>query len=278
MNLLAYVNAYKGLKNQEVAVDWLFDTFQSSDNVRWNEFVREWKGSSDPKGSNIFQFLSTKGYQQTHQLTAIGYVAAWFESQSKVKDEFASKWSANPSVKEYLTKAQLEKLIGGTINEQEVARFNQAVERLDSKTHLVIAHFLAQVLHESGNLRYRKEIATGDAYEGRKDLGNTQRGDGRRFKGAGAIQLTGRFNYEKFSKWVRDPEVMRGVDYVADRYFWETAVWYWNSRGLSRAANSDSLPKVTRLVNGGLNGFSDRLVKLTKAKQILGLPITPQNP
>ncbi len=69
---------------------------------------------------------------------------------------------------------------------------------LDNSLRLI--HFLAQLAHETGNFRYMEEIASGAAYEGRKDLGNTQAGDGKRFKGRGPIQLTGRANHRKYGQ------------------------------------------------------------------------------
>jgi putative chitinase len=136
-------------------------------------------------------------------------------------------------------------------------------------TPLRMAHFLAQVGHESGELRYCEEIASGDAYEGRKDLGNTQPGDGRRFKGRGLIQLTGRANYSAYSK-------ARGIDYTTDQGAEllagdpETAVdvacWFWTTHKLNALADKDDITTITKRINGGLNGFEDRQAKLARAK------------
>lgn len=136
-------------------------------------------------------------------------------------------------------------------------------------TPLRIAHFLAQVGHESGELRYSEEIASGAAYEGRKDLGNTQPGDGPRFKGRGLIQLTGRANYMAYGK-------ARGVDYTTDAGAKllasdpETAVdvacWFWTTHNLNTLADKDDVTTITKRINGGLNGFDDRKAKLARAK------------
>ncbi|MCX7219989.1 MAG: glycoside hydrolase family 19 protein, partial [Burkholderiales bacterium] len=77
-----------------------------------------------------------------------------------------------------------------------LAGLNATMLEFNINTPLRLASFLAQVGHESGQLKYLKELASGDAYEGRKDLGNTQAGDGVRFKGRGLIQITGRANYK----------------------------------------------------------------------------------
>ena len=81
-----------------------------------------------------------------------------------------------------------------------VAPLNAAMYEFHINSPLRQAAFIAQIAHESGELRYVKEIASGAAYEGRKDLGNTQPGDGMRYKGRGLIQITGRNNYAECGK------------------------------------------------------------------------------
>lgn len=140
-------------------------------------------------------------------------------------------------------------------------------------THLRFAHFIAQVAHESGALRWVQEIATGEAYEGRKDLGNVQPGDGRRFKGRGLIQLTGRSNYAQFARMLERPDIMAEPSLVATEPDLAvlTACWFWRTRNIDRWADEDDLERVTRAVNGGLNGLADRRDYLVRAKRILGV-------
>lgn len=132
-----------------------------------------------------------------------------------------------------------------------------------------MAHFLAQIAHESGSLRYTEEIASGRAYEGRKDLGNTQKGDGARFKGRGLIQLTGRANYEEYSR-------VSGVDYIAHPEWLArpadavaVSAWFWFDRELNELADRDELMAITRSINGGYNGLSEREAFAVRAKKIL---------
>lgn len=135
-----------------------------------------------------------------------------------------------------------------------------------------IAHFLAQCGHESGGLKWLKEIASGSAYEYRKDLGNTQPGDGPKYKGAGAIQLTGRFNYGKFSKYIGDPAIMGGCNYVAKHYPFTSAGFFWLSNDLNHYCDIGySVEQITRKVNGGLRGLSDRINWYNKISKVLGL-------
>lgn len=132
-----------------------------------------------------------------------------------------------------------------------------------------LAHFLAQLAHESGNFIYMEEIASGAAYEGRKDLGNTQPGDGRRFKGRGPIQLTGRANY-------RDYGHALGIDLEGNPEIaaipsigMMTACRYWRDKGLNELADADDVERITRRINGGINGLADRKAKLAKIKGLL---------
>jgi putative chitinase len=132
------------------------------------------------------------------------------------------------------------------------------------------AAFLAQLAHESGQLRYFEEIASGAAYEGRRDLGNTQPGDGVRFKGRGPIQLTGRANYTAASRAL-------GVDLVSNPELAATpqmgfriAQWFWNSRNLNSYADAGNFDAITYRVNGGYNGKAARDAYYARALQVLG--------
>ena len=148
----------------------------------------------------------------------------------------------------------------------------KAMNKYQINTPLRAAHFVAQVGHETASFLYMEEIADGSAYEGRADLGNTQPGDGRRFKGRGLIQLTGRANYSAYSKDC-------GVDYVANPMTVATdpfvcvdvAGWYWNKRNINRLADRDDVKAVTKAINGGFNGLDDRMDYLYRAKQVLGI-------
>ncbi len=96
-----------------------------------------------------------------------------------------------------------------------------------------VSAFIAQVGHESGQLRYSEEIASGNAYEGRKDLGNTQIGDGKRYKGRGLIQITGRYNYTAISKdlgedFIKYPELLSTPKFAV-----ASACWFWDKKKLN---------------------------------------------
>jgi putative chitinase len=137
---------------------------------------------------------------------------------------------------------------------------------------LRVAHFLAQLGHESGDLRYCEEIADGDAYEGRTDLGNTKKGDGRRFKGRGLIQLTGRANYRAYGE-ARGRDFLEGDNPTLLASDPELAVdvagWFWATRGLNEPADRDDLRLITRRINGGYNGLADRAAHLAQARWFL---------
>lgn len=145
-----------------------------------------------------------------------------------------------------------------------------AMDRFHINTVTRIAAFLAQVLHESGSLRWTREIASGIAYEGR--LGNTQPGDGERFAGRGLIQVTGRANYEACGKGlgldlIATPELLERPDYAA-----LSAAWWWWAHGCNELADSGDFVKLTRKINGGVNGLAERQALWARARAVLEPP------
>lgn len=162
-------------------------------------------------------------------------------------------------------KADVQSRIVGEIS----AIFAPTLDSYGINTKLRIAHFMGQVTHECAGFRTTEEFASGAEYEGREDLGNTHAGDGKRYKGRGLIQLTGRANYKKIGQVLDipledDPE-LAGEPAISLRIACE----YWKSRNINAAADRDDLIKATRLVNGGLNGLDDRRKYLQKSKTAL---------
>lgn len=154
----------------------------------------------------------------------------------------------------------------------EVApHLNHAMAEAGIDTPQRQAMFIAQLAHESGGFQYLEEIASGEAYEGRSDLGNTEPGDGARYKGRGYIQLTGRANYRAAGEALGldlegHPELAALPENAA-----RVAAWYWNSRDINAAADSGDFVQVTRLINGGTNGLADREEYYARARAALGI-------
>lgn len=146
---------------------------------------------------------------------------------------------------------------------------NQCLIRFGITSHPSLRHFMSQCALESALGRYTKEIASGQAYEYRASLGNTQPGDGPRFKGAGYIQLTGRYNYQKFANYMGDQNIMQGVDYVAKNYPWTSAGYWWYSHNMNQFCdNGATVEQVTKRVNGGTRGLEQRKKYYNLACQI----------
>ena len=137
------------------------------------------------------------------------------------------------------------------------------------------AAFIAQCGHESMGFAYTREIwgptAAQLKYEGRADLGNTQKGDGSLYRGRGLIQITGRANYAKAGAalgldLVRNPQWLESADLAA-----RSAGWFWRANGCSAFADRDDFVGLTRKINGGTNGLSDRQLRWATAKKALGV-------
>lgn len=154
--------------------------------------------------------------------------------------------------------------------QQYLPLLNQAMAEAHIDTPRRQAAFLAQLAHESGELKYFEELASGAAYEGRRDLGNTQPGDGVRYKGRGPIQLTGRNNYRAAGQALGlDLEANPALAARPDVGF-RTAAWFWNSRNLSPLADQGNFRAITKKINGGYNGEAGREKYWARAKQALG--------
>jgi putative chitinase len=148
---------------------------------------------------------------------------------------------------------------------------NAAMAEYAIDTPLRQAGFLSQIAHESGSLRYVRELASGKAYEDRADLGNSEPGDGPRFKGRGFLQITGRTNYRRCSlalygdeRLLSDPALLETPAPAA-----RSAAWYWSAHGLSALADAGDVRGMTRRINGGLNGLAERMEFYARAKKSL---------
>lgn len=183
-----------------------------------------------------------------------------------------------------MTTTQLQAVACGNAANAQIflPYLNDTCTKFNINTAARILIFLAQVSHESGGLFYTEELASGQAYEGRKDLGNVNPGDGVKFKGRGLIQITGRTNYQALSTalqadFVNNPTLLAGKNIhlcSADqlKYAALSAGWFWNRANLNAIAdniniqqpidegtNLDNFKLITKIINGGYNGLADRL-------------------
>ena len=150
---------------------------------------------------------------------------------------------------------------------------NTAMNRFQIVGAKRVAAFIAQIGHESGQLKYVKEIwgptKAQAKYEGRADLGNTVKGDGFKYRGRGLIQITGRANYVECGEalgldLINQPELLEKPQLAC-----MSAAWFWASRGLSTLADAGSFSKITSRINGGQNGAADRQALYDKALKVL---------
>ena len=187
----------------------------------------------------------------------------------------------------HLTEQQLLMIFPGARTQAGafILVLNNAMARRDISTPRRIAAFLAQIGHESGQLQHVRELGnekyfekydTGDLAE---RLGNSPEpdGDGQRYRGRGLIQVTGRSNYLQCSRalfaderLLQQPELLELPQWAA-----ESAAWFWERNGLNELADGDEFNRITRRINGGLNGLQDRLLLWDRAKAVLCPPASP---
>ncbi len=152
-----------------------------------------------------------------------------------------------------------------------VASFNKWADKFGIDTKQRAAGYIAQVAHETLQLIYLEEIASGQQYEGRKDLGNTQPGDGKRFKGRGFLMMTGRANYQEYaSSEFCVGDLMSHPEWLS-RFpgAQKSAMFYWYKNNLNEYADADDIKGMTRRINGGYNGLAQRQYYYRVAKRVL---------
>ncbi|MEW4226420.1 LysM peptidoglycan-binding domain-containing protein, partial [Rossellomorea marisflavi] len=155
-----------------------------------------------------------------------------------------------------VTESQLNELGWSSkyLSDAIIQDLNNCLELFNITTRSRICHFLSQCSVESLAGIYAEEIDDGWRYEGSTTLGNTQPGDGPKFKGGGYIQTTGRYNYTQFANYIGDPEVVnQGVTYLAAKYPWSSAGFWWYNNGMNALCdNNASVRTVTIRVNGAI--------------------------
>ncbi|MDR7032442.1 glycoside hydrolase family 19 protein [Mesorhizobium sp. BE184] len=175
-----------------------------------------------------------------------------------------------------LSLALVQKIVGKKLTAKQKANADSMVTAVNTYSDTLdlyqphrLAQYLAQLLHESGSFNFDRELwgptAAQKRYEGRKDLGNTVKGDGSKYRGRGPIQITGRANYREFTKWARKiasnaPDFEANPDAVnTDPWEGLGPIWYWDTHDLNRYADQGDIETITKKINGGLNGFDDRV-------------------
>lgn len=146
---------------------------------------------------------------------------------------------------------------------------NDAMREFQIDNGLREAAFIAQVAHESAGFHYLRELASGDAYEGRRELGNTESGDGRKYKGRGLIQTTGRANYQQCGDalgvdLINSPETLESPVMAC-----RSAAWFWRKHGCNELADKGDFVMITKRINGGLNGYKERLSYYQRAQAVM---------
>ena len=166
------------------------------------------------------------------------------------------------------------KNFAGVTLDKVVELLNKYAAEFDIDNPLRWAHYLAQIAHESMEFRYTEEIASGARYDTGAlavKLGNTPQkdGDGQKYKGRGLMQITGKYNYSEYKKFcgfdvLKQPELLaKPVGAI------RSSMWIWKKKNLNYYADIDALLTITKLINGGTNGYSERKKYYDRARRAI---------
>ncbi|HBF06179.1 MAG TPA: hypothetical protein DDW28_08855 [Prevotella sp.] len=177
-----------------------------------------------------------------------------------------------------VTREQMLAIIGdGQRTDYFLHYINAWATTFGINTPLRMAHFLAQVCHETNGFKLLREVGKPcyfNKYEqGKlaKMLGNTQKGDGTKYKGRGLLMLTGRANYEAYqNSGYCTGDIMTNPEWLEKPLgAVKSGMWYWWKKGLNALADKDNILGVTKKINGGTNGLDSRKKWLVKCKKAL---------
>jgi predicted chitinase len=279
-----------------------------------SNYPRGIKGSQSPAygGGTVYHYVACMGYDPAGEralwiadsgFRPFGYCICFDQAASLIPPKgyvYANTGApapppppprpAGPDPVDVLMRAMAPTVVGRDRLAALLPAVSQCLHECDCKTRIRIAMWCSQIGHESAGLRYMEEIASGAAYEWRRDLGNTQPGDGVRFKGRGPIQVTGRDNYTELSQWAHSkglvPSPTFFVDQPAqlasDRYGFIGVTWYWTTQrpmnaltdardaATWKAGNRTYLgfEAPTAAINGGINGIDDRRNRYNTAMRL----------
>src|SRR5262245_23382334 len=242
---------------------------------------------------------ATAAFQRANGLAADGIVgprtaavADWLVDKPPIED--VSRWLTDTSAgATRLTESMLRQIMPRIrpASCTAYARFlQQAMDEFSISTPARTAAFLAQLAHESGQLRYMEEIWGPTPAQCRYEpvsslaarLGNTEPGDGKRFKGRGPIQLTGRANYRRYGRVLRVDLIGQPELAATPQVGFRVAGLFWRQNGLNELADAQRFKAITRRINGGFNGLADRINFYERAKQLFQVPsmrgLEPQEP
>ena len=202
--------------------------------------------------------------------------SAWVQKyREPLPEPEAPPWPITKEELGYIMQCSSETLNDALINDLARCVADCEMDKLE------LVYFLGQCGHESAGLRYSVEIHDGSNYEGRTDLGNTQPGDGVKFAGTGWIQVTGRYNHQRFANAMGDPKIMElGKAYTAEKYPWSIAGDWWRANNMKemclarKECTNYQIDEIGARVNGRMrpNGADDRIQYTDRAyKTIIGV-------
>ena len=215
--------------------------------------------------------------EESHQIAAWNYLQS--ELSTEQLDEFATIYRSGPpppTTSGIITPQIMQELTGYSAKSFDSVfcdDFNKLLKISGFDKHTKeMCMLTANLMHETGNFKWMKEIADGWAYENRLDLGNTKPGDGPKFKGAGVLMLTGRANYTDFENYIKDPKVTDlGCDYVADTYPFRSAIAWIENNNLLNICLTKGFDECCYRINGGWNGYDDRASKYKICLDVFGV-------